>query len=68
MKNKGIKKYKRLEKYKKLEKSPWDFREVQSGEYGHGIIITACDARWVLEIQEGSICKVYDCLTTLLYT
>ena len=31
-------------------------------------VITMYGARWVLEISWGIVCKVYDCLTTMLYT
>ena len=30
--------------------------------------VTTCGARWVREILAGTLCKVYDCLTTMLYT
>ena len=32
------------------------------------VVITTPGARWVLEISEGSLCKVCDCPTTMLYT
>ena len=38
------------------------------GNIGNNIAITMCDARWALEIWRGTFCKVYDCLTSKLYT
>ena len=32
----------------------------------NNILIILYGARWVLEISEGTLCKVYDCLTTML--
>ena len=29
------------------------------------MVITVYTARWVLETSKGTICKVYDCLTTM---
>ena len=31
------------------------------------IVMTVCGARWVPEIPEGTLCKAYDCLPTMLY-
>ena len=38
------------------------------GNVVNTIVITRSGARWVLEITGGPLCKVYDCLTTMLYT
>ena len=32
------------------------------------IVITRYGARWVLKTSQGRLCKVDDCLTTMLYT
>ena len=38
------------------------------GDTVNNIVIAVCGARWVLEISGGTICKVYDWLTTMLHT
>ena len=38
------------------------------GNIVKNIMITMYGARWVLKILGGTLCKVYDCLTTMLYT
>ena len=38
------------------------------GNIVNDIVITMYGARWVFEILGGSLCKVYDCFTTMLYT
>ena len=34
------------------------------GNIVNNIVITVCGARWELKILGGTLCKVYDCLTT----
>ena len=37
------------------------------GNIVNTVVITMCGAKCVLEISGGSLCKVYECLTTILY-
>ena len=61
-KGKGIKKY-RLVVTKICTEVKYSVGNAVSN-----IVVTMYGARWVLEISEGTLCKVYDCLTTMLYT
>ena len=38
------------------------------GNVVDNIVITLYGARWVLEISGGALCKMCDCLNTMLYT
>ena len=49
-----------------LTKQSWECK-VQHKKYSQYIVITIHGARWVLEMSGGTLCKVYNCLTTLLY-
>ena len=42
--------------------------KVQHREYSQYYVITVYGGRWGLEIPGGPHCKVYDCLTTMLYS
>ena len=33
----------------------------------HSIVVTMYGDKWVLGISEGTLCKVYECLTAMLY-
>ena len=38
------------------------------GNIVNNIVTTMYGARWVVEISGGTLCKVHDCLATVLYT
>ena len=57
-----------------LRSMNWNFQSSHEGvKYSIGNIVNSIriikyGARWVLEISLGTLWKVYDCLTTMLYT
>lgn len=52
----------------KLHNSHWDVKD-SIGNTANNIVITLYGARWILEIWGGGApCKIYYCLTTMLYT
>ena len=50
-----------------LQKSRGDVKS-RTGNLVSNITVTMYTARWVLEISRGTLYKVYDCVTTMLYT
>ena len=50
-----------------LQNSPGDVKYSIENIVNNNVI-TRYGARWVLKISGDSLCKVYDCLATLLYT
>ena len=62
------------EKCKGLRSTSWQLqnshRDVKYSTRNvvNNTVITMYGARWVPEIMRGSLCKIYDCLNTLLYT
>lgn len=43
-------------------------KELSIGNIINNIVIPVCGANWSTGNIEGTLCKVYDCLTTKLYT
>ena len=50
-----------------LQNSPRDVK-YSIGNIGNNIIITMCGVRLMLYLLGGSLCKLYKCLPTMLYT
>ena len=51
---------------RKLQTSHKDVKNSTGNVVDH-IVITMYGARWVLELSGGSLCKLYNCLITMLY-
>lgn len=50
-----------------LEKQSWDV-EHSTGNTVNNTVITMYRVRWVLGLPGRTLCKVYECLVTMLYT
>ena len=59
---------KKEKKYKLVVTKQSQNVQYSVGNIVNNIVITMYGARWVHEILRGLLCKVYDCLTTMLYT
>ena len=63
-----------MKKVKGLRSTNWEFKNSHRNvKYNienivSDIAITMCGARRAIKILGGALCKVYDCLTTMLYT
>ena len=62
-----------MRKMKGFRSTFGSYKIVQGCKYGTGnivnrFVITMYGARWAPKMLEGLLCKVYDCLTTMLYS
>ena len=57
-----------IQKYKLAVTKQSEGYTVQHRNIVDNILITMYGVRWGLGIWEGPVCKVHDCLTTMLYT
>ena len=61
-----------VEKAKELRSTDWwlqnKIHSYSVGNTVNNVVVDMCGARWELEISRETLCKVYDYLTTMLYT
>ena len=64
----GKKMVKEIEKYRLVVQNSHGDAKYSMGNIVNIIVVTMYGARWVLELSGETLHKVYDCLTTMLYS